>query len=87
MLGATLVILTLIAAAWYVAKVGTVFTLLFIGAVVLMAYKRLPLIAFTLVFTLLLAAYTFVPPWKCDSFSRTNADWGKPWKLTNMTWL
>ena len=62
MLGATLVILVLIAVAWYVAKVGTVFTLVFIGAVVLMAYKRLPLIAFTLVFTVLLTAYTFVPP-------------------------
>ena len=44
------------------AKVGTVFTLVFIGAVVFMAYKRLPLIAFTLVFTVLLTAYTFVPP-------------------------
>jgi acyl-CoA dehydrogenase len=62
MLGATLVILSLIAAAWYVAKVGTVFTLVFVGAVVFMAYKRLPLIAFTLVFTALLTAYTFVPP-------------------------
>ena len=62
MLGATLVILILIAIAWYVAKVGTVFTLVFIGAVVFMAYKRLPLIAFTLVFTVLLTAYTFVPP-------------------------
>ncbi len=62
MLGATLVILILIAIAWYVAKVGTVFTLVFIGAVVFMAYKRLPLIAFTLVFTALLTAYTFVPP-------------------------
>jgi acyl-CoA dehydrogenase len=62
MLGATLVILSLVAAAWYVAKVGTVFTLLFVGAVAFMTYKRLPLIAFTVVFTLLLAAYTFVPP-------------------------
>jgi acyl-CoA dehydrogenase len=62
MLGASLVILFLLAAAWYVAKVGTVFTLVFVGAVVFMAYKRLPLIAFTLVFTVLLAAYTFVPP-------------------------
>jgi hypothetical protein len=62
MLGASLVILSLIAAAAYVAKVGTGFTLLFIGAVVFMAYKRLPLIAFTVVFTLLLGAYTFVPP-------------------------
>jgi acyl-CoA dehydrogenase len=62
MLGATLVILSLIAAATYVAKVGTGFTLVFIGAVLFMAYKRLPLIVFTLVFTVLLAAYTFVPP-------------------------
>src|SRR5262245_1918903 len=61
MLGATLVILTLIAAAWYVAKVGTVFTLAFVAAVVFLAYKRLPLIAFTVVFTLLLAAYTLLP--------------------------
>jgi acyl-CoA dehydrogenase len=62
MLGGILVILTLIAAATYVAKIGTGFTLLFIGAVVFLAYKRLPLIAFTLVFTVLLAAYTFIPP-------------------------
>jgi acyl-CoA dehydrogenase len=62
MLGATLVILSLIAAAAYVAKIGTGFTLVFIGAVLFMAYKRLPLIVFTLVFTVLLAAYTFVPP-------------------------
>jgi acyl-CoA dehydrogenase len=62
MLGAILVILILIAGAAYVAMVGTGFTLLFVGAVVFMAYKRLPLIAFTLVFTVLLTAYTFVPP-------------------------
>src|SRR6185436_3534967 len=62
MLGATLVILVLVAAAAYVAKVGTIFTLVFLGAVLLMAYKRLPLIAFTIVFTLLLAGYTLVPP-------------------------
>src|SRR3954467_14401512 len=62
MLGATLVILSLIVAAAYVAKVGTGFTLLFVGAVLFMAYKRLPLIVFTLVFTVLLTAYTFVPP-------------------------
>src|SRR5678815_3362563 len=48
MFGATLVILCLIAAAWYVAKVGTIFTLAFIGAVVFLAYKRLPLAAYTL---------------------------------------
>jgi hypothetical protein len=37
MLGAILVILTLIAGAAYVAQVGTGFTLLFIGAIVFMA--------------------------------------------------
>ena len=62
MFGATLVILSLIALAWYVAKVGTVFTLVFVGAVLFMAYKRMPLIVFTLVFTVLLLGYTFVPP-------------------------
>ncbi len=61
MFGAILVILTLIAGAWYVAKVGTFFTLAFIAAVVFLAYRRLPLIAFTVVFTLLLAAYTLGP--------------------------
>jgi acyl-CoA dehydrogenase len=62
MLGAILVILILIAGAAYVAMVGTIYTLLFIGAVVFMAYKRFPLIVFTLVFTALLAAYTWHAP-------------------------
>jgi len=80
MLGATLVILILTALAWYVAKVGTVFTLVFIGAIVFMAYKRLPLIAFTLVFTVLLTAYTFVPP--------ANGVWkGFLWLLLAALWL
>jgi acyl-CoA dehydrogenase len=80
MLGALLVILSLIAAAAYVAMVGTGFTLLFIGAVIFMAYKRFPLIAFTVVFTLLLAGYTAVAPpagvWK-----------GFLWVLLAALWL
>ena len=80
MLGAILVILSLIAGAAYVAKIGTGFTLLFIGAVVFMAYKRLPLIAFTVVFTLLLAGYTYIAPpagiWK-----------GFLWVLLAALWL
>ena len=80
MFGAVLVILFLIAAAAYVAQVGTGFTLVFIGAVVFMAYKRLPLIAFTVVFTLLLAGYTFIAPpagiWK-----------GFLWVLLAALWL
>jgi len=37
---------------------GATVTLLFIAAVLYLAYKRLPLIVFTVTFTLLLAAYT-----------------------------
>ena len=80
MFGAVLVILFLIAAAAYVAQVGTGFTLVFIGAVVFMAFKRLPLIAFTVLFTLLLAGYTFIAPpagiWK-----------GFLWVLLAALWL
>jgi acyl-CoA dehydrogenase len=83
MLGAILVILSLIAGAYYVAKVGTAFTLLFIGAVVFMAYKRLPLIAFTVVFTLLLAAYTW-GPWNAPP----SGVWkGFLWVLLAALWL
>jgi acyl-CoA dehydrogenase len=83
MLGAILVILTLIAAAWYVAKVGTIFTLAFIAAVVFLAYKRLPLIAFTVVFTLLLAAYTFLP-W----YAPPSGIWkGFLWLMLAALWL
>ena len=85
MLGALLVILTLIAGAAYVAKVGTGFTLVFIGAVVFMAYKRLPLIAFTIVFTVLLAAYTFIPPvYGMAAFNVWN---GFLWVLLAALWL
>jgi acyl-CoA dehydrogenase len=84
MLGAILVILTLIAAATYVAKVGTGFTLLFIGAIVFLAYKRLPLIVFTIVFTLLLAAYTFVPAFE----PAANGVWkGFLWVMLAALWL
>jgi acyl-CoA dehydrogenase len=62
MLGAVLVILALTGVALYIATVGTAFTLLFVGAVLLMAYKRLPLIAFTIVFTLLLVGYAQLAP-------------------------
>ena len=92
MLGATLVILSLIALAWYVAKVGTVFTLLFIGAVAYMTYKRLPFIVCTLVFTVLLAAYTALPwigeytsmPWHTP----TSGVWqGFLWLMLAGLWL
>jgi acyl-CoA dehydrogenase len=85
MLGATLVILSLIAGAAYVAKVGTGFTLLFVATVVFMAYKRLPLIAFTLVFTVLLTAYTFIPPvYGVPQYSVWN---GFLWVMLAALWL
>jgi acyl-CoA dehydrogenase len=54
-----IVILALIAAAAYaVTQVGGVITLLFIAAVLFLAYRRLSLLAFTVTFTALLVAYT-----------------------------
>ncbi len=62
MLGAIIVVLAIAGLAYYLAKVGTVFALLFVGFVLLLAYKRLPLLAFTVVFTVLLGAYTWLAP-------------------------
>ncbi|MBV9621604.1 MAG: acyl-CoA dehydrogenase [Gammaproteobacteria bacterium] len=58
MLGAILTLTLVVAAAFAVTRIGGVITLGFIGAVLLLAYRRLPLLAFTLTFTALLAAYT-----------------------------
>jgi acyl-CoA dehydrogenase len=62
MLGAILAFLAVAGFFYFVAKVGTVFTVLFIGLVLLLAYKRLPLLAFTVVFTVLLVGYTYIAP-------------------------
>ena len=62
MFGAIVAFLVVAGFAYYVAQVGTVFTLLFIGFVIFMAYKRLPLLIFAVVFTVLLAGYTFIAP-------------------------
>jgi acyl-CoA dehydrogenase len=62
MFGAIVAFLVIAGLAYYLAQVGTVFALLFVGFVVLLAYKRLPLLAFTVVFTLLLAGYTYIAP-------------------------
>jgi acyl-CoA dehydrogenase len=60
MLGA-IVILLLIAAAGYAATTaGGAIALLFIAAVLFLAYQRLPLLTFTVTFTVLLAAYTLL---------------------------
>src|SRR5438105_13466367 len=58
MLGAIVSLLLVVAAAYAVTQVGGVITLLFIAAVLFLAYRRLSLLAFTTTFTVLLAAYT-----------------------------
>jgi acyl-CoA dehydrogenase len=58
MLGAVLSLMVILAAAYAVTQIGGVITLLFIAAVLFLAYRRLSLLAFTVTFTVLLAAYT-----------------------------
>jgi acyl-CoA dehydrogenase len=58
MLGAIVSVLLIAAAAYAVTQIGGVITLLFIGAVLFLAYRRLSLLAFSVTFTILLAAYT-----------------------------
>jgi acyl-CoA dehydrogenase len=54
-----LLLLAATVAAFAVAQVGALITLLFVVAVLVLAYKRLPLLVFSIVFTVLLAAYSF----------------------------
>ena len=58
MAGAIVSLLLVVAAAYAVTQIGGVITLLFIAAVLFLAYRRLSLLAFTVTFTVLLAAYT-----------------------------
>jgi acyl-CoA dehydrogenase len=60
MLGAIVSLLLVVAAAYAVTQVGGVITLLFIAAVLFLAYRRLSLLAFTVTFTVLLVAYTLL---------------------------
>src|SRR3979411_774782 len=60
MLGATVSVLLVVAAAYAVTRVGGVITLRFIAAVLFLASQRLSLLAFTVTFTVLLAAYTLL---------------------------
>ena len=60
MLGAFVSLLLLAAAAYAVTQPGGVIALLFLGAVLFLAYKRLSLLTFTATFTVLLAAYTLL---------------------------
>src|SRR5271170_885029 len=58
MLGAIVSLLLVVAVAYALTQTGGVITLLFIAAVLFLAYRRLSLLAFTVTFTVLLAAYT-----------------------------
>ena len=57
MLGAVVSLVLILAAAYAVTQIGGVITLLFIAAVLFLAYRRLSLLAFTVTFTVLFAAY------------------------------
>jgi acyl-CoA dehydrogenase len=60
MLGAIVSLILVVAAAYAVTQVGGLITLLFIAALLFLAYRRLSLLAFTVTFTVLLAAYTLL---------------------------
>ena len=58
MLGAIVILLLLATAVYAATTVGGAIALLFVVAVLFLAYKRLSLLTFTATFTVLLAAYT-----------------------------
>jgi acyl-CoA dehydrogenase len=58
MLLATLLLLAATAAVFAVTQMGALITLLFVVAVLVLAYKRLPLLVFSIVFTVLFAVYS-----------------------------
>jgi acyl-CoA dehydrogenase len=60
MIGAAVSLVLVLAAAYAVTQVGGVITLLLIAAALFLAYRRLSLLAFTVTFTVLLLAYTFL---------------------------
>ena len=55
MLGALIWLIVVLAAAYALTQTGGVITLLFVAAVLFLAYRRLSLLAFTATFTVLLA--------------------------------
>ncbi|MEY2854560.1 MAG: acyl-CoA dehydrogenase, partial [Pseudomonadota bacterium] len=57
MLLAALLLLFVVAAVFAVTQIGWLVTLLFVVAVLVLAYQRLPLLAFSIVFTLLFGLY------------------------------
>lgn len=58
MLLATLLVLAIAAVIFAFTQIGALITLLFVIAVLVLAYKRLPLLAFSIVFTALFIAYS-----------------------------
>src|SRR6202050_1173370 len=60
MLAAVLFLILLVAIAYALTQTGGLITLVFIAAVLFLAYRRLSLLAFTVTFTVLLAAYTIL---------------------------
>jgi acyl-CoA dehydrogenase len=83
MLGAIVSLLLVVAAAYAVTQIGGVITLLFIAAVLFLAYRRLSLLAFTVTFTVLLAAYTVL-----GANSAPAGIWkGLLWVLLGSLWL
>jgi len=62
MLLALLLLLAITAAFFAAAQVGVLITLLLVGAVLLLAYHRLPLWAFSVAATVLFGAYAFLAP-------------------------
>jgi acyl-CoA dehydrogenase len=83
MLGAIVSLLLVVAAAYAVTQIGGVITLLFIAALLFLAYRRLSLLAFTVTFTVLLAAYTVL-----GANSAPAGVWkGLLWVLLASLWL
>ena len=83
MLGAVVSLIVVLAAVYAVTQTGGVITLLFVAAVLFLAYRRLSLLAFTVTFTALLAAYT----WLGASSAPAGVWKGFLWVLLAALWL
>jgi acyl-CoA dehydrogenase len=83
-MAAVIITIVLVAAAVYaVTQVGGVIALAFIAAVLLLAYRRVSLLAFTLTFTVLLGIYTVL-----GTASVPASVWkGFLWMLMGLLWL
>jgi len=83
MLGAVISLIVVLAAAYALTQIGGVITLLFVAAVLFLAYRRLSLLTFTATFTALLAAYT----WLGASSAPAGLWKGFLWVLLTGLWL